>query len=484
MSEQDYFDVIIVGAGISGIGAACHLQKKSPNRSFTIIEARENIGGTWDLFRYPGIRSDSDMYTLGYSFKPWKEGDAIADGDSILKYLGETVEEHKLKDKIQFGKKIVSAAWSSPRSEWTVTLKCAVTGATKTMRCNYLFMCSGYYNYEKGHLPEFKGYEDFNGIVAHPQHWPQDLDYEGKEVVVIGSGATAVTVVPAMAETAGHVTMLQRSPTYIASRPQQDKLANGLRKFLPSSLAYKIVRVKNVLLTMLFFKLSRKYPHGMKKRLIELVKEELGPDFDVKTHFTPKYNPWDQRLCAVPDSDLFEALRDKRASVVTDHIDHFAEDGIVLQSGKKLKADIIVPATGLKLQSLGGMELIVDNEKITIGETTNYKGFTLSNVPNFAWTIGYTNASWTLKADLTANYVCRLLNHMDKKGYKVCTPKLEDGEVDSAPILDLTSGYIQRSLDEIPKQGAAQPWRIHHNYVADLLHLKFERLDDGVMQFS
>ena len=484
MSEQDYFDVIIVGAGISGIGAACHLQEKCPGRSFTIIEARDNIGGTWDLFRYPGIRSDSDMYTLGYAFKPWKEGDAIADGDSILKYLGETVDEHKLKDKIQFGKRVMSAAWSSPRSEWAIRLTCSATGTTQTLRCNYLFMCSGYYNYEQGHLPEFKGYDDFKGTIAHPQHWPTDLDYTDKEVVVIGSGATAVTVVPAMAETAGHVTMLQRSPTYIASRPQQDAIANGLRKYLPASLAYKLTRVKNVLLTMFFFAVSRRYPAGMKKRLIDMVQEELGPDYDVETHFTPKYNPWDQRLCAVPDSDLFEAIRNKRASVVTDHIDHFSEDGIVLKSGKKLTADIIVPATGLKLQSLGGMELIVDNQKITIGETTNYKGFTLSNVPNMAWTIGYTNASWTLKADLTANYVCRLLNHMDKKGYKVCVPKLGDGEIDSTPILDLTSGYIQRSLDEIPKQGVAQPWRIHHNYISDLLHLKYERLDDGVMQFS
>ncbi len=483
-NRQDYFDVIIVGAGISGIGAACHLQKKAKNRSYTILEARENIGGTWDLFRYPGIRSDSDMYTLGYSFKPWKEGEAIADGDSILKYLGETVEEHNLKDNIQFQQRVQKASWSTENAEWTLTISDGASGSTRTLRCNYLFMCSGYYNYEQGYLPEFEGYKDFEGTIAHPQHWPTDLDYSGKKVVVIGSGATAVTVVPAMAETAEHVNMLQRSPTYIASRPQQDALANGLRKFLPNWLAYKIVRTKNVLLTMLFFSLSKKYPKGMKKRLIELVEKELGPDFDVKTHFTPRYNPWDQRLCAVPDADLFEALRLKKASVVTDHIDRFTQGGIKLKSGEELKADIIVPATGLKLQSLGGMAVEVDGKGIVIGETTNYKGFTLSNVPNFAWTVGYTNASWTLKADLTSNYVCRLLNHMDKHGYRVCMPQLEEGTLDTAPILNLTSGYIQRAKDEIPKQGQAQPWRIHHNYVADLLHLKFERLDDGVMQFS
>lgn len=485
MSNQDtHVDVIIVGAGISGIGAACHLQKKSPNRSFTILEARENIGGTWDLFRYPGIRSDSDMYTLGYSFKPWKEGAAIADGDSILKYLSETVAEHDLAGKIRFGKRVSKAEWSTSNSTWTLTVTDSKNGKEQNLTCNYLFMCSGYYNYEKGYLPEFKGYEDFEGEIAHPQHWPSELDYAGKKVVVIGSGATAVTIVPAMAESAAHVTMLQRSPSYVASRPQSDGMANGLRKFLPAWLAYKIVRVKNVLLTMAFFSLSRRYPAAIKKRLIKLVKEELGPEFDVKTHFTPNYNPWDQRLCAVPDADLFEVLREKRASVVTDHIDHFTKTGIALKSGKELQADIIVPATGLQLQSLGGMDLIVDEQPITIGETTNYKGFTLSNVPNFAWTVGYTNASWTLKADLTSNYVCRLLNHMEKHGFSVCVPELDEDMPDAAPILDLSSGYIQRALDLMPKQGTKQPWRIHHNYVADLLHLKFERVDDGVMHFS
>lgn len=482
--ETTHTDVIIVGAGISGIGAACHLQKKSPNRSFTILEARENIGGTWDLFRYPGIRSDSDMYTLGYAFKPWKEGAAIADGDSILKYLTETVAEHHLQDKIQFGLRVTKADWSSDEAIWTVTVAGADSEETRTLTCNYLFMCSGYYNYDKGYLPEFDGYDTFEGIVAHPQHWPKDLDYSSKNVVVIGSGATAVTVVPAMANKAKHVTMLQRSPSYVASRPQRDKIANGLRKFLPDALAYKIVRAKNVLMTILFFNLTRKYPKAMKKKLVEWAQKELRPEYDVKTHFTPSYNPWDQRLCAVPDADLFHAINQEQASVVTDHIDCFTASGIRLKSGKELQADIIVPATGLQLQALGGMSLHVDGKSIDIGETVNYKGMTLSNVPNFAWTVGYTNASWTLKADLTAHYVCRLLNHMEKHGYRTCVPlrNSEDGETES--ILDLNSGYVLRSKHVIPKQGKEQPWKNHQNYLSDLLHLKFERIDDGVMQFS
>lgn len=484
MTQNSHTDVIIVGAGISGIGAACHLQRKSPNRSFTILEARESFGGTWDLFRYPGIRSDSDMYTLGYAFKPWREGEAIANGDSILKYLGETVAEHKLLGKIQFGSRVVDANWSTEKALWTVTVISSELQETKTLTCNYLFMCSGYYNYEKGYLPEFDGYDDFKGIIAHPQHWPAELDYSGKDVVVIGSGATAVTVVPAMAEKANHVTMLQRSPSYVASRPQRDKIANGLRKFLPDWLAYKIVRSKNVLMTILFFNLARKYPKAMKRKLIELAQKELGPDYDVKTHFTPSYNPWDQRLCAVPDADLFDAIKKEKATVVTDHIERFTETGIRLKSGQTLRADIIVPATGLRLQALGGMSLRVDSEKIDIGSTVNYKGMTLSNVPNFAWTVGYTNASWTLKADLTAHYVCRLLNHMEKHGYQTCVPVRDPEDEETESILDLASGYILRSKHVIPKQGKKQPWKNHQNYLSDLLHLKFERVDDGVMQFS
>ena len=480
----EHLDVIIVGAGISGIGAACHLQDKSPGRSFAIIEARSNIGGTWDLFRYPGIRSDSDMYTLGYAFKPWTDGDAIADGDSILKYLGETVAENTLREKIRFDRKVTKAEWSSNDARWTLTIECSNTGNSETLTCGYLFMCSGYYNYANGYLPEFKGYNDFQGTIAHPQHWPQDLDYAGKKVVVIGSGATAVTVVPAMAETAAHVTMLQRSPSYVASVPQQDVIANGLRKFLPGWLAYKITRTKNILRNIFFFGLARRYPVNFKAKLLEKVQEELGPDYDVATHFTPTYAPWDQRLCAVPDADLFQVIRDNQASVVTGHIDTFTATGIKLQSGEELDADIIVPATGLRLQTLGGMQLVVDRKQVDIGSSTNYKGMSLSNVPNFAWTVGYTNSSWTLKADLTSSYVCRLLNHMEKHDYKVCVAKLDGEAPGSETILDLNSGYIQRSIKLLPKQGSSQPWRNHHNYIADLMHLKFERLDDGVMKFS
>ncbi len=483
-NQIEHLDVVIVGAGISGIGAACHLQEKSPSRSFAIIEARSNIGGTWDLFRYPGIRSDSDMYTLGFAFKPWTEGDAIADGNSILKYLGETVAEHTLREKIRFDRKVTKAEWSSDDARWTLTIECGETGNNETLTCGYLFMCSGYYNYEKGYLPEFKGYDDYQGTIAHPQQWPQDLDYTGKKVIVIGSGATAVTVVPAMAETAAHVTMLQRSPSYVASVPQQDKIANGLRKILPGWLAYKITRTKNILRNIFFFNLARRLPVGFKAKLLEKVQEELGPDYDVATHFTPTYDPWDQRLCAVPDADLFQVIRDKRASVVTDHIDTFTATGIKLKSGKELAADIIVPATGLRLQTLGGMQLVVDSAPVDIGSATNYKGMSLSNVPNFAWTVGYTNSSWTLKADLTSSYVCRLLNHMEKHDYKVCVAKLDGEAPGSETILDLNSGYIQRSIELLPKQGRSQPWRNHHNYIADLLHLKFERLDDGVMKFS
>ncbi len=480
---NEHFDVLIVGAGISGIGAAYHLQNKSPSRSFAILEGRENIGGTWDLFRYPGIRSDSDMYTLGYSFKPWREEDAIAGGDSILNYLNETLDENNLRDKIRFGMKVITANWSSADAHWSLEIASS-DGSKHTLTCSFLFMCSGYYNYEKGYLPDFKGYDDFEGIIAHPQHWTPDIDYKGKKVIVIGSGATAVTLVPAMAEDAEHVTMLQRSPSYVVSQPQQDKLAIKLRRWLPHWLAYKITRTKKVLLNIFFYNLIRKYPKLFKARLIKMVQTELGPDFDVKTHFTPDYNPWDQRVCSVPDADLFKAIKSDHVSVITDHIDHFTKTGIKLQSGTHLEADMIVPATGLALQTLGGMVLKLDGKEIKVGETTNYKGMSLSNVPNFAWTVGYTNSSWTLKADLTATYVCRLLNYMEQHGYTVCTPALSDADAGAEPILTFSSGYIQRSIKELPKQGTVPPWKNHQNYISDLLALKFGKIADGVMKFS
>jgi len=482
--SDTHFDVLIVGAGISGIGAACHLQKKSPDRSFAILEGRAAIGGTWDLFRYPGIRSDSDMYTLGYSFKPWKEAKAIADGPSILNYLNETIDEHRLRDKIQFNRKVSRANWSTKEARWTLEIAVEGKDEPETLTCNYLSMCSGYYNYEHGYLPDFKGMAEFSGKIVHPQHWPEDLDYAGKKVVVIGSGATAVTLIPSMAEKTAHITMLQRSPTYIVSRPGEDGLANWLRKWLPNYFAYKVARTKNVLMTMLVYKLARKNPKSFKARLLKMVKEELGPGFNIEKDYTPSYDPWDQRICAVPDSDLFKVIKDGSASVVTDHIDRFTKDGILLKSGKQLEADIIVPATGLSLQTLGGMTLVIDGKQLDLGKTTNYKGMTLSGVPNFAWTVGYTNASWTLKADLTADYVCRLLNHMEKNGFKICIPHFEGDLLGQEPLLNLKSGYITRALDDLPKQGTRPPWRNHQNYISDLMHLKFGRVNDGVMTFT
>lgn len=479
----EHFDVLIVGAGISGIGAACHLTKKSPNHSFAILEGRENLGGTWDLFRYPGIRSDSDMYTLGYSFKPWTEKNAIADGDKILDYLNETVDENGFRDKIRFRHKVLRSNWSAADNRWHVE---AVLGEDEkvTFSCNYLFMCSGYYNYDQGYMPDFEGVEAFKGPIIHPQKWDQGLAYSGKKVIVIGSGATAVTLVPSMAKDAAHVTMLQRSPTYVVSRPAADKIALFLKKWLSAKIAYKLVRTKNVLMTIFMYNLARKKPEGFKAKLLEMVREEMGPDYDVDTHFTPSYKPWDQRLCLVPDADLFDCIKNGSASVVTNHIERFTEKGILLKSGETLEADIIVPATGLRLQSLGGMELAVNDKTVDISKTTNYKGMSLSNVPNFAWTVGYTNASWTLKADLTADYVCRLLNHMEKNGYQNCTPVLRGDEAGEAPLLDFTSGYIQRSIADLPKQGAVPPWKNHQNYIADLMHLKFEKVDDGIMNFG
>jgi len=479
-----HLDVVIVGAGISGIGSAYHLQKYCRDRTFTIIEGRENLGGTWDLFRYPGIRSDSDMYTLGFSFKPWKDKNAIASGDAILNYLNETVDENGLRDKIRFGHKVMRADWSSDTARWTVEIRQNGSDTSEIITCNFLHMCSGYYNYDAGHFPDFPGLKNFKGRIVHPQKWTKDVDYKDKRVIVIGSGATAVTLVPEMAKDAKHVVMLQRSPSYVVSRPGQDKIALALRKVLPNWLAYKITRTKNILLTMFFYNLARKRPEGFKKRLIEMVEEQLGPDYDVKKHFTPSYKPWDQRVCAVPDADIFDAIKDGSASVVTEHIQEFTKTGILLKSGEQLEADLIIPATGLKLQSLGGITLTVDQKEITISEHTNYKGLGLSDVPNFAWTVGYTNASWTLKADLTADYVCRILNHMKKHNYATCTPEFDLAFASDAPLLDFTSGYIQRSLDQLPKQGSQPPWKNHQNYVSDLIHMKFGKVDDGVMKFS
>ena len=479
----EHMDVLIVGAGLSGIGAAVHLQKSCPSKTWLILEGREAIGGTWDLFRYPGIRSDSDMFTLGYAFRPWQEAKAIADGPAILDYVRDTAREHRIERNIRFGHRVAAASWSSLDARWTVEAT-GPDGAPVRFTCGFLLMCAGYYSYKGGHAPAFPGQELFNGRTVHPQQWSDDIDYAGKRVVVIGSGATAVTLVPALAQKAAHVTMLQRSPTYVVARPSADRIADALRRRLPARLAYSLVRWKNVLWGMFVYNRCKTRPERMKKFIIAMVREQLGPDYDVARHFTPRYNPWDQRLCLVPDADLFKAIRSGRASVVTDTIEAFTQSGIRLASGSALEADLIVTATGLQLEILGGLEVSVDGNRIDFAKAITYKGMMYANVPNLANVFGYTNASWTLKADLTCAYVCRLLNRMDKTGSRQITPRLNDPEVVPQPAVSFSSGYFQRSLDRLPKQGSKRPWRLHQNYALDLVTLKFGRLEDGALEFK
>jgi cation diffusion facilitator CzcD-associated flavoprotein CzcO len=478
----EHFDVLIVGAGISGIGAGYHLKTRSPGRTYAILENRDAIGGTWDLFRYPGIRSDSDMYTLGYSFRPWLGEKAIADGESIRQYVRDTAREHGIDQHIRFRHRVLSAEWSSEEARWTLSAERGEAREPVRFTCSFLFLCAGYYSYEGGYTPELPGIERFAGRVVHPQKWTSDIDYEGKRVVVIGSGATAVTLVPELAKKAAHVTMLQRSPTYVVSSPAQDRLALALRRVMPARFAYAITRWKQVLLGMLFFWLARRHPRAVKRRIIDAVSQEL-PGFDVRTHFTPRYNPWDQRMCLVPDGDLFESIRSKRASVVTDHIESFTEQGIALRSGDELPADLVVTATGLELVAMGGLELTIDGKRLEPGGTLAYKGMMYRDVPNLASSFGYTNASWTLKCDLTCEYVCRLLNHMQRKGYRQCTPRYVDSSVTEQPWLDFSSGYVQRSLHKFPKQGDKAPWRLYQNYALDLVTLRYGAVDDGTMEF-
>ena len=482
-------DVLIVGAGLSGIGAAHHLQARFPGKSYRILEARDAIGGTWDLFRYPGVRSDSDMQTLGYRFRPWTQAEAIADGPSILSYVRDTAAQAGIDRHILFGHRVTAASWSSAEARWTVEASHAADadaagGETARFSCGFLFVCSGYYRYDEGYTPRFDGIDRFAGQVVHPQHWPEDIDYAGKRVVVIGSGATAVTLVPAMTGKAAHVTMLQRSPTYIITVPSKDAISNGLRKLLGNRLSYPVARWKNVLLQTLIYQLSRRRPQLMKSVIRSGLKRQLPDDYDVDTHFKPRYQPWDQRLCCVPDGDLFKAIRRGHASVVTDHIQEFTESGITLASGQQLDADIIVTATGLNMLLFGGMSLSVDGEPVDLAGRLAYKGMMLSGVPNLAFTVGYTNASWTLKADLVSEYVCRLLAYMDRNGYLQCVPVNDDPTVQTRPLLDFAAGYVLRSVDKLPKNGSRAPWQLGMNYAQDLITLRHGRIRDSAMRFS
>ncbi|MET7835677.1 NAD(P)/FAD-dependent oxidoreductase [Micromonospora sediminicola] len=476
---SDHVDVLIVGAGLSGIGAAVHLGRECPGKTYAVLEARDAIGGTWDLFRYPGIRSDSDMYTLGYAFKPWTDPKAIADGDSIRAYVRQTAREYDVERHIRFRHRVVRAEWDRATARWTVRAYRDDTGEDVTLTCAFLFTNSGYYRYDEGYTPRFPGVERYAGTLVHPQHWPDDLDYAGRRVVVIGSGATAVTLVPAMAERAAHVTMLQRSPTYVISLPSRDPFADAARRWLPPTAAYAVARWKNVTLGVANFQLSRRAPGLVKRFLRRAAKGRLPVGYDVDRHFSPRYDPWDQRLCVVPDGDLFTALREGRAAVVTDTIETFTERGIRLASGTELPADVVVTATGLNLLALGGMTLVVDGAEVDLARTIAYKGMMLSGVPNFAMTIGYTNASWTLKADLVATYVCRLLRHLDDTGQQIVTPLAPDTD-DLEPIIDLKSGYVLRAVDQLPKQGPQAPWRLHQNYPRDVRLMRHGPLTDGV----
>jgi monooxygenase len=478
----EHVDVLVVGAGLSGIGAACHLQEECPDKTYAILESRDAIGGTWDLFRYPGVRSDSDMFTLGYAFRPWTGSRAIADGASIRTYIRDTAREHGVEDRIRFHHQVLAADWSSADARWTVTARRTDTGETVQLTCSWLSMCSGYYRYDEGFRPEFAGEEDFGGEVIHPQRWPEDFDAAGKRIVVIGSGATAVTLVPSLAPEAEHVTMLQRTPSYVLSLPGRDPLAEWLRTKLPATVAYPIVRWKNVLVSTLFYQFSRRRPAAARRMIRRLTQKQL-PGFDVDTHFNPPYDPWDQRLCLVPDGDLFRTLRRGDASIATGRIARFTAKGVELESGEHLDADVIVTATGLNLLPLGGMALSIEGKPVDVPGTVSYKGMMISGVPNLTMVIGYTNASWTLKADLVNRYVCRLLKHLDAEGYASATPVAPPEGADQ-PFLDLASGYVQRSVASLPRQGRRTPWRLHQNYLRDVGLLRRGPLDDEGMTFQ
>jgi monooxygenase len=482
-TAEESLDILIIGAGLSGIGAGAHLRRALPRMTFAVLESRDAIGGTWDLFRYPGVRSDSDMQTLGYSFSPWRDERAIADGPSILRYVRDTADREGVTERVRLGHRVVSADWSQAEQRWSVEVQRS-GGERSTFSCRFLFTCCGYYDYAGGFTPAFPGAEDFSGEILHPQDWPEDLDYSGKRVIVIGSGATAITLVPAMTDRAAHVTMLQRSPTYVVSLPARDKLAVLARRYLPEKSAYSLVRGKNMIVQSASYKLCRRFPRQARAVIRKGAVAQLPPGFDVDTHFGPTYDPWDQRLCVSPDGDLFKALRDGKASIVTDRIDRFTPSGITLESGAELEADIIVAATGLRLQPLGGLTLSLDGVPVAIGSTLAYKGSMLSGIPNFAFVVGYTNASWTLKADITSDYVCRLLAFMDERGYGECRPPADPAGVQREPLIDLMSGYVLRALEQFPAQGSVRPWRLRQSYFMDRYEFTRRPLEDGVLQFS
>ena len=479
---MEHFDVLIVGAGLSGIGAGARMNEHCPQKSYAILEGRQAIGGTWDLFRYPGLRSDSDMYTLGFPFRPWNHRQAIAPGALIRDYIRETARERQVDRHVRFGHSVKHASWSSKDACWTVEAE--VQGKLTRYTCKFLYMCSGYYRYDGGYMPRFPGQERFGGPLIHPQQWPEDLDYAGKRIIVIGSGATAVTLVPALAEKAAHVTMLQRSPTYVIGLPEWDPLTEALRLLLPGRMGSAVNRFKNVWLATLFFQISRRWPKLIRKALRLHMRHQLGDACDVDVHFNPRYNPWEERLCIAANNDLFKAIRSGRAEMATDHIEGFTETGIRLKSGRTIAADIVVSATGLELVPLGGVTFSVDGQAWEPGRSITYKGMMFKDVPNLAQATGYTNASWTLKCDLTSLYVCRLINHMDRQGYRFCTPRNDDPHLTELPFVDFSSGYIQRAIDKFPKQGSKAPWKLYQNYARDIVSLRFGAVEDGVMRFT
>ena len=473
MAVSKHVDVLIVGAGISGIDAAYRLRERCPRKSWLIVEARERVGGTWDLFRYPGVRSDSDMFTLGFPFRPWHSDLAIVGGEDIRAYIEDTAREFGIFDKIRFSERVTRASWSSDQARWTVETK------ESEYTCSFLYLASGYYDYVQGYRPTWPGEDEYQGRIVHPQAWPEDLDYAGKRIAVIGSGATAVTLVPALADKAAQVTLVQRTPSYIVARPAQDPVARGLQRLLPKRLADPLIRWKNILLTIFMYGRARRKPERVAHWIREQIRNQLPGSYPVERDFSPPYNPWDQRLCLVPEGDIFSAMRDGKVSIETGAINRFTRTGLRLATGQDIQADMIVTATGLNMKLAGGIALSIDGEPVSLPQHMIYKGMMLSGMPNLFVSFGYANASWTLRSDLTARSVCRLLNRMDRKGFKVCTPAF-DSDVHSRPLLPLNSGYVTRAQGSLPTQGHRDPWIVRQNYVKDLAAMSLRRIDEGL----